>query len=132
MWASISPGSTTLPRPSMMCREEACAATSSAVLPRATIRSPSRASAPSVKIRRSPSTVTSQSALRIKMSAMDFELDELRNRSLYFQLDDDVLFLGIRRGKRTVGDPLGNNKHLAGLERDIAQLCLPMNRPLIA
>ncbi len=29
-----------------------------------------------------------------------------------------------------MGDPLGNNKHLAGLKRDTTHLCLPVEGPL--
>src|SRR3989338_5115244 len=68
----------------------------------------------------------------MKMSAIPLGLDEFGDRAVYLELDDDVLFLRVRRGKRTVGNSLGNDKHLARLQRDIAQLCLPMDRPLIA
>src|SRR3990167_10152973 len=68
----------------------------------------------------------------MKMSAIPLGLDEFGDSAVYLELDDDVLFLRVRRGKRTVGNSLGNDKHLARLQRDIAQLCLPMDRPLIA
>src|SRR3989338_7169460 len=53
----------------------------------------------------------------MKMSAIPLGLDEFGDSAVYLELDDDVLFLRVRRGKRTVGNSLGNDKHLARLQR---------------